>query len=147
MVNFFIPPAYLHHCKDVLMQNLKVVAAIFVQEEKILAMKRAAHKPLPGKWEFPGGKIENNESAEEALIREIKEELDVDINQLELFDHSITLLPDWEVDLSCFLVQTKSFPTESTDHDEMRWLDKENLLELDWSDADMPAVRKLMGQA
>jgi 8-oxo-dGTP diphosphatase len=128
------------------MQNLKVVAAIFVQEEKILAMKRAAHKPLPGKWEFPGGKIENNESAEEALIREIKEELNIDINQLELFDHSITLLPDWEVDLSCFLVQTESFPTKSTDHDAMRWLDKKDLLELDWSEADMPAVRKLMGQ-
>jgi 8-oxo-dGTP diphosphatase len=128
------------------MQNLRVVAAIFMSDDKVLAMKRASHKPLPGKWEFPGGKIENNESAEEALIREIKEELNIEINSLELFDHSITHLPDWEVDLSCFLVQTESFPAESTDHDEMRWVNKENLLELDWSEADMPAVRKLLGQ-
>jgi 8-oxo-dGTP diphosphatase len=126
------------------MQNLRVVAAIFMSDDKVLAMKRASHKPLPGKWEFPGGKIENNESAEEALIREIKEELNIEINSLELFDHSITHLPDWEVDLSCFLVQPESLPTESTDHDEMRWVNKENLLELDWSEADMPAVRKLL---
>ena len=125
-------------------KHIKVVAAIFINEDRVLAMKRAAHKPLPGKWEFPGGKIEHSESAEEALIREIKEELDVDIHDLELFDHSITRLPDWEVELSCFLVQTDIFPTESTDHDEMRWLDKKDLLELDWSDADMPAVMKLL---
>lgn len=128
-------------------KHIKVVAAIFINEDRVLAMKRAAHKPLPGKWEFPGGKIEPSESAEEALIREIKEELAVDIYNLELFDHSITLLPDWEVELSCFLVQTDTFPTESTDHDEMRWMNKNDLLELDWSDADMPAVRKLKEQS
>jgi 8-oxo-dGTP diphosphatase len=117
-----------------------------MSDDKVLAMKRASHKPLPGKWEFPGGKIENNESAEEALIREIKEELNTEISGLELFDHSITHLSDWEVDLSCFLVQAENFPSDSTDHDEIRWVNKENLLELDWSEADMPAVRKLMGQ-
>lgn len=115
-----------------------------MHDDRVLAMKRAAHKPLPGKWEFPGGKIEPNESAEEALIREIKEELDVDIYNLELFDYSITLVTDWEVELSCFSVQTNVFPTESTDHDEMRWMNKKDLVELDWSDADMPAVRKLL---
>lgn len=128
-------------------KHIKVTAAIFTKGDLVLAMRRASHKPLPGKWEFPGGKLEENEDAATALVREIKEELGLDIYNLELFDHSITLLPDWEVELSCFLVQTDTFPTDSTDHDEMLWMNKNDLLELDWSDADMPAVRKLKEQS
>ena len=107
-------------------------------------MRRAPHKPLPGKWEFPGGKLEPNENPSEALIREIKEELNIDIYNLELFDHSTTILPEWEVELSCYLVQSDQEPTESTDHDQLIWLKREDLETLDWSDADMPAVKKLI---
>ena len=126
-----------------LMKHIQVVAAIFTEGEKVLAMRRAAHKPLPGKWEFPGGKIEQSESPEQALIREIKEELDVEITSLELFDHSTTSLPDWEIELSCFWVQADRFPKQSTDHDQLIWLEKHKLHTLDWSDADLPAVEKL----
>ena len=125
------------------MKHIQVVAAIFTNGEKVLAMRRAPHKPLPGKWEFPGGKIEPGELPEQALIREIKEELDVEITSLELFDHSATILPGWEVELSCFKVRADRFPEQSTDHDELIWLEKEKLHSLDWSDADLPAVEKL----
>ena len=126
------------------MKHIKVTAAIFTNGEKVLAMRRASHKPLPGKWEFPGGKLEPNESSAEALTREIKEELGIDIYNLELFDHSTTLLPDWEVELTCYLVQSDVEPTKSTDHDQLIWLRREELESLDWSDADMPAVKKLV---
>ena len=125
------------------MKHIKVVAAIFTDGDKVLTMRRAPHKPLPGKWEFPGGKIEKDESPEQALIREIKEELDVEITSLELFDHSTTILPGWEIELSCFMVQSDRFPEKSTDHDRLIWLKKQDLHTLDWSDADLPAVRKL----
>ena len=123
---------------------IKVTAAIFTKGDLVLAMRRAPHKPLPGKWEFPGGKLEEGELPDEALIREIKEELGIDIHNLELFDHSTTILPDWEVELSCYLVQSDVEPTESTDHDHLIWLKREELESLDWSDADMPSVEKLM---
>ena len=125
------------------MKHIQVVAAIFTNGEKVLAMRRAPHKPLPGKWEFPGGKIEPGESPEQALIREIKEELDVEITSLELFDHSTTILPSWEVELSCFKVEADKSPEQSTDHDQLIWLEKEKLHTLDWSDSDLPAVEKL----
>ena len=125
------------------MKHIKVVAAIFTDGEKVLAMRRAPHKPLPEKWEFPGGKIEPGESPEQALIREIKEELNVEIASLELFDHSTTILPSSEVELSCFKVEADKSPEQSTDHDQLIWLEKEKLHTLDWSDADLPAVEKL----
>jgi 8-oxo-dGTP diphosphatase len=126
------------------LKHIKVTAAIFTKGDMVLAMRRASHKPLAGKWEFPGGKLEEGESADDALIREIKEELDIDIHNLELFDHSTTILPDWEVELSCYLVQSDVEPSESTDHDQLIWLKREELESLDWSDADLPAVRKLL---
>jgi 8-oxo-dGTP diphosphatase len=130
--------------REMMRKHIKVTAAIFTKGDLVLAMRRAPHKPLPGKWEFPGGKLEEGELTDEALIREIKEELDIDIYNLELFDHSTTILPDWEVELSCYLVQSDVEPTESTDHDQLIWLKREELESLDWSDADLPAVRKLI---
>ena len=125
-------------------KHIRVTAAIFTKGDLVLAMRRASHKPLAGKWEFPGGKIEENEDAASALVREIKEELHIDIYNLELFDHSTTILPEWEVELSCYLVQSDDDPQDSTDHDQMIWIERDRLLELDWSEADLPAVRKLI---
>jgi 8-oxo-dGTP diphosphatase len=125
-------------------KHIRVTAAIFTKGDLVMAMRRAPHKPLPGKWEFPGGKLEEGELPDAALIREIKEELGIDIYNLELFDHSTTILPDWEVELSCYLVQSDVEPTESTDHDQLIWLKREELASLNWSEADLPAVRKLI---
>ena len=128
------------------MNNLKIVAAIFSEQNKVLAMKRAAHKPAAGKWEFPGGKIEPGETPEQAIKREIREELNIEITRLTHFDNSKTFTTEWEVELDCFLVESDSMPTESTDHDEMRWVEIDNLHNLDWLEADLAPVSKLMNQ-
>ena len=125
------------------MNNLKIVAAIFSEQNKVLAMKRAAHKPAAGKWEFPGGKIEPGETPEQAIKREIREELNIEITRLTHFDNSKTVTTEWEVELDCFLVESDSMPTESTDHDEMRWVEIDKLHELDWLEADIKVIEKL----
>ena len=128
------------------MNNLKIVAAIFSEQNKVLAMKRAAHKPAAGKWEFPGGKIEPGETPEQAIKREIREELNIEITRLTHFDNSKTVTTEWEVELDCFLVESDSMPTESTDHDEMRWVEIENLHNLDWLEADIKVIEKLQSE-
>jgi len=128
------------------MNNLKIVAAIFSEQNKVLAMKRAAHKPAAGKWEFPGGKIEPGETPEQAIKREIREELNIEITRLTHFDNSKTVTTEWELELDCFLVESDSMPTESTDHDEMRWVEIDNLHNLDWLEADIKVIEKLQSE-
>jgi len=128
------------------MNNLKIVAAIFSEQNKVLAMKRAAHKPAAGKWEFPGGKIEPGETPEQAIKREIREELNIEITRLTHFDNSKTVTTEWEVELDCFLVESDSMPTESTDHDEMRWVEIDHLHNLDWLEADIKVIEKLQSE-
>jgi len=128
------------------MNHLKIVAAIFSEQNKVLAMKRAAHKPAAGKWEFPGGKIEPGETPEQAIRREIREELNIEITRLTHFDNSKTVTTEWEVELDCFLVESDSMPTESTDHDEMRWVEIDHLHNLDWLEADIKVIEKLQSE-
>ena len=128
------------------MKPLKIVAAIFSDNNKVLAMKRAVHKPAAGKWEFPGGKIEPGETPEQAIKREIREELNIEITRLTHFDNSKTVTTEWELELDCFLVESDSMPTESTDHDEMRWVEIDNLHNLDWLEADIKVIEKLQSE-
>ena len=119
----------------------RVVAAIILRDEHYLAARRAPHKALAGKWEFPGGKPEPGESDEAALVREIKEELGVEIRVVRHFDTSVT----GEIELACFVAElTGDSTTKSTDHDELRWVREQNLASLDWADADKPALKRIL---
>jgi len=124
---------------------ITVVAAIIEDDAGlILCAKRGAWKDAPGKWEFPGGKPTDSETLEDALVREIREELSIEINLLKLFDRSKTAVGDTEIDLVCFsarLVGDK--PTGSTDHSELSWRRQSELASLDWAEPDLPAVKKL----
>ncbi|MEY3972235.1 MAG: hypothetical protein RLY84_628 [Actinomycetota bacterium] len=120
----------------------EVVAAIIQDEQgNYLCAKRGDWKSLPGKWEFPGGKVAAGEEPQQALVREIKEELSVDIKVIRQFDRTAT----GEIVLICFVADLiGEKPTSSTDHSELRWVSEKDLGSLDWSDADLPAVKKIL---
>jgi len=119
-----------------------VVAAIIQNPQgQYLCCKRGDWKSAPSKWEFPGGKPEANESLENALTREIREELGVDIKVLRQFDRSTT----GEIDLVCFVCELiDEVPTSSTDHSELRWVPEEELSKLDWAEPDLPALKRIL---
>ncbi len=121
-----------------------VVAAVIFSEGCVLAARRSRHKSPAGVWEFPGGKVETGEGSEDALKRELSEELGIDVKVHGSIDQSTTLVGQTRIQLEsmvCTLVGAR--PTSSSDHDLLRWLLPGDLNELDWALPDLPAVRKL----
>jgi 8-oxo-dGTP diphosphatase len=124
---------------------INVSCAIIVNDNgEVLVTQRSSSMKLPLKWEFPGGKVEHNETSEECLIREIKEELNLDINiksSLEPVEHhyqefSIRLIP--------FICKIKSGEIKLTEHDDYLWLERNELLDLDWAEADIDVVKNYL---
>jgi 8-oxo-dGTP diphosphatase len=126
-------------------QTVRVVAAVVVEGGQVLACRRAAHKSLGGKWEFPGGKIEGDESPQEALVREIREELGVEAIVHEEFRNDTTRVGDQNIELTCFRVTLQRWPVSSTDHDVLTWVSHDELDGLEWAMPDWPMVRQLEG--
>ncbi|RDV44147.1 DNA mismatch repair protein MutT [Leifsonia sp. ku-ls] len=128
-----------------MVQPLLVVAAVVRDGGRVLACRRAAGRDAAGRWEFPGGKVEPGEDPAAALVREIREELGIGIHVGALLDRSVTPRADGPaIDLACYdCTLAGPAPGSSTDHDALRWLPPERLAELDWADADRPAVRLL----
>ena len=124
---------------------ITVVAGIIQDSEGLLlCAKRGDWKDSGNKWEFPGGKPLDNESLEDALVREVREELAIEIRPLSILDRSTTVVDGIEIDLVCFsAVLLSPKPTKSSDHSEIRWLKETELSSLDWSAPDLPAVKKL----
>ncbi|MDU2687507.1 MAG: (deoxy)nucleoside triphosphate pyrophosphohydrolase [Paeniclostridium sordellii] len=125
-------------------KTIKVVAAIIENENKeILCTLRSPEMTLPNMWEFPGGKVEENESLFEAIEREIQEELDCDIKALEVFNDNTHDYGNFVVNLisiKCTLVGGVPMAGE---HSKLIWLKRENLDSLKWAPADIPAVKQL----
>lgn len=123
------------------MEHLEVVAAIIVKDGKILATQRG-YGSLAGGWEFPGGKIEVGESAKEALVREIKEELDAHIKILK---HFITIeyqYEDFALTMKCYLCHLLS-SIKLLEHKDARWLSREALDTVGWLPADIKIIEAL----
>lgn len=129
------------------MRRLEVVAAVFVRDGNVLSCRRAPGKSAAGKWEFPGGKVDDDETPEAALVREIQEELGISISVDNCIDRSVTPVGDNNIDLACYLVTSADVPTRSTDHDELRWVPLVSLPALDWATPDLPAVAILTSPA
>jgi 8-oxo-dGTP diphosphatase len=125
---------------------LKVTAAIIVKNDLVFAARKAPGKSLAGYWEFPGGKIEGNETAEACLIRELKEELDIRCEVSAYFATNTHEYDDKIVELQAYIVTWVSGDIRLTDHDDFQWLPVEQLKSLSWAPADVPIVDKLMRQ-
>lgn len=120
------------------MKELYVVAAIIKKENKILATQRG-YGEFEGLWEFPGGKIEEGETKEEALVREIKEELNADI-LVEKFALDLEWqYPNFYLYMSCFECVLES-DIELLEHMGARWLSMDELDSVEWIEADIKAV-------
>lgn len=101
----------------------------------------------PLKWEFPGGKIEPDETPQSALAREIKEELSVEINILQPLTSVKHDYKNKAIELIPFLAEISSGNIYLTEHQEYRWLHRNELLQLDWAEADVPVVMELITQS
>lgn len=124
------------------MKEIKVVAAIIQKENKILATKRG-YGEFINMWEFPGGKIESGETKKQALVREIKEELNIEIN-VDKFALDIEYqYPNFYLFMSCFMCSIKEGSIELLEHNDGKWITKEELNTLNWLLADIDAVNYL----
>jgi 8-oxo-dGTP diphosphatase len=127
---------------------LRVVGAVIMDGGLILACRRRPGKSSAGLWEFPGGKVEPGETAEVALVRELREELDVEVAVAQLLHRESTFANGLEIDLACYLCSLSgSRPISSTDHDLLEWRPIPRLGELDWAAPDLPTVKMLLAQS
>ena len=127
------------------MKTIEVVAAIIEYNGKILCVQRgpSKHDYVSEKWEFPGGKIEDNESAEEAIKREITEELHLEIIDSKFFTSVTHQYPDFNIKLDFFCCSISNPNLVLTEHINFVWLLPSEMDALDWAAADIPAVEKL----
>ena len=125
------------------MKTINVVAAIIEKDGRIFATQRGygAYKDW---WEFPDGKIEAGETPEEALIREIREELRAEIEVGELFRTVEYDYPEFHMIMQCFLCELISDEIELVEHEAARWLGKEDIRSVRWLPSDIEIVDKLI---
>lgn len=119
-----------------------VVAAIIKSSDKIFATQRSYGEFKDG-WEFPGGKIEPGETPEQALVREIKEELDTEIEIGELFDTVEYDYPHFHLTMHCFICTVRSGDLVLKEHKAAQWLTKDTLDSVDWLPADKDLIEAI----
>ena len=121
------------------MKTVKVVAAIIIHENKIFATQRGYGEFKDG-WEFPGGKIEPGETPQEALAREIKEELDIEIEVKDFLETVEYDYPEFHLSMDCFFCVIRSGELVLKEHEAAKWLTVETLDSVDWLPADKGLV-------
>ena len=124
------------------MKTIRVVAAIILDDDKVFATQRGYGEFKDG-WEFPGGKIDEGETAEEALVREIKEELDTEIEVINLLDTVEYDYPNFHLSMDCFICKIRSGTLVLKEHESAKWLTKEELYSVDWLPADLELIPKI----
>ena len=124
------------------MKTIKVVAAIIKNNDRIFATQRGYGDFKDG-WEFPGGKVEEGETPQEALTREIREELAADIRVGELFDTVEYDYPEFHLSMKCYICELVSEEMELKEHEAARWLTASDLGTVDWLPADRGLIDEL----
>lgn len=122
---------------------IEVVGAAIIKDNKVLAMQRGQQMTLPGMWEFPGGKVEAGETEEQALVREIKEELNVAI---ELQDYINEASYDYDfgtVILKVFTAKIVAGQISMEEHSDGKWVTADELMSIHWAPVDIPAAEAL----
>ena len=124
-------------------KTVKVVGAIIENNNEILCALRSKDMSLPMMWEFPGGKIEEGESVNEAIIREIKEELDCNIEAISIFNDNTHEYENIIVNLITVKCKLISGNPKAKEHAKLLWLPVDYLESLNWAPADIPAIKEL----
>jgi len=122
---------------------IQVSCLLLFHQGKILATQRGAAMDLAGYWEFPGGKIEADESPEDSLVREINEELSIDIRICGALTPVLYAYPTKLIQLIPFLGTWQGGSLKLTEHAQSQWLGKEDLLSLNWASADLAIVQEV----
>lgn len=124
------------------MKTIEVAAAIITHSGRIFATQRGYGEFKDG-WEFPGGKMEPGETPQQALVREIQEELDTEIEAGELVETVEYDYPGFHLTMHCFLCTIRSGDLVLKEHEAARWLTREELDDVDWLPADVAVAEKL----
>ncbi|MBQ8138599.1 MAG: (deoxy)nucleoside triphosphate pyrophosphohydrolase [Lachnospiraceae bacterium] len=124
------------------MKTIRVVAAVIRDKDRIFATQRGYGEYKDG-WEFPGGKIEEGETPEQALKREIMEELDTEITVGELIDTIEYDYPNFHLSMDCFWCELVSGDLTLKEHEAAKWLDKDTLDSVEWLPADITLIDKI----
>lgn len=127
------------------MKKLNVVAGAIKKDELYFVAQRGKTGKTCFKWEFPGGKVEANETKQQAIVRELKEELDADVKVVKEIGTTTCLYTDLEITVTLFLVELIGNSTPKiSEHIDMKWCKKEDLLKLDFADADFILIKELI---
>lgn len=125
------------------MKMIEVAAAVIRKGNQILATQRG-YGEFKGGWEFPGGKIEAGETPQQALVREIEEELEIEIEVGDLIDIVEYDYPEFHLTMHCFWCTVKSGDLVLKEHEAARWLTEETLYGVEWLPADLGVVEKIL---
>ncbi|MCP9755616.1 (deoxy)nucleoside triphosphate pyrophosphohydrolase [Lacihabitans sp. CCS-44] len=120
-----------------------VVCAVIIKENRILVTQRSLKMALPLKWEFPGGKLEQNEDEISCIKREIKEELNIEIVILKRLIPVTHKYPNIEINLIPYVVQYQSGELKLNEHINYKLLKTNELNSLDWAEADIPILKQI----
>ncbi len=123
---------------------INVTCAIIFVDKKILVTQRSEDMKLPLKWEFPGGKVEENENEIECIKREIKEEINIEIDVFRRLSNSVYDYGTFKINLIPFSANYISGDIVLAEHKDFKLLDKSELLDLDWAEADLPIVEEFL---
>ncbi len=124
-------------------QVIRVVGAAIIRDGRVFCAQRGKCKQVAGKWEFPGGKIESGESPQQALVREIHEELRCTVTvgkRVETTDNAYSF---GTVELSTYYCRLAAGKPVLTEHQDARWEKPADMPSLDWAPADLPAMREI----
>lgn len=124
------------------MKTIHVTAAVIIENGKVFATQRGYGKFKDG-WEFPGGKVEEGETPKQALVREIREELDTEVEVQDLIDTVEYDYPDFHLSMECFQCRIKSGNLVLKEHEAARWLTKDTIEGVAWLPADIDIVGKI----